>query len=243
MPEWLSACAAREGCALALAQAVTTAVLVAITAYYAVQTQALVVEQQRVRAATFLPLLFWQSPVAACASAANPDLIRHRVNVVLWNVGDGAARVTYSDAQNSEGIAYEVAHFDTPSTIPAKEQLTLRLFRDQTVEDIIRTNDSNFLRQEDVTLALHYEDVVEHRHYETHITARCHFDEAGNGKMPEREAPSEPPVEMTGFPVSVEWLFSDPRSARERVVKGKCATCTALPLADRTRLRSPAQQV
>lgn len=224
VPEWLSACLARDACAGAVAQVVVAVVLVGITAYYAIQTHALVVEQQRDRAATFLPLLFWQSPAAACANASEPDLIRRRLNVVLWNIGNGAGRVTHKAAQNSEGVAYQVAHFDTPSIVPATAQLTLRLFRDQLVEDIIRADDSNFLRQEDVTLTLHYEDVVEHRHYETHITVRCHFDEA-SGKMPEREAPPEPPVEMNGFIVSADWVVSDPRSARDRLVKGKCATC------------------
>jgi len=93
------------------------------------------------------------------------------------------------------------------------------------VEDILRTDDSNFLRQEDVTLTFHYEDVVERRHYETHVIVRCGFQEGSDGKMPEREAPPEPSEEMTGYVVSAEWLFSDPRSARARLVAGKCATC------------------
>lgn len=208
---------------------VVTGVLVAITAYYAVQTHALVVEQQRDRAATFLPLLFWQSPVAACANAQNPDRIRRRLNVVLWNIGSGAARVTHTVVQNGEGIAYEIANFDTPSIVPASEQLTLRLFRDQLVEDIIRTSDSNFLRQEELALTLHYEDVVERRHYETHIRVRCRFDEARDGNMPLRDAPPKPPVEITGFVVSTEWVFSDPRSAHERLVRGRCAICNTTP--------------
>lgn len=45
--------------------------------------------------------------------------------------------------------------------------------------------------------------------------------------MPSGHAAAEPPVEMTGFIVSAEWVFSDPRSASARIVKGKCAVCDA----------------
>lgn len=154
-----------------------------LTAYYAIQTRALVVEGPLDRAVRCLPLLFWQSPQATCGvSRGDSNVIRRQLNVVLWNIGSGAARVTRKHAANGEGVSYEIAHFDAPSIVPEEAQLTLRLFCDQSMVEVIAANDSHFLRAEEIQVSLHYEDVVEHRHYETHIVVRCPFDEAKDGR-------------------------------------------------------------
>jgi hypothetical protein len=228
MNEWLAACAARDACLAAVGPMIVAIVLVAVTIYYAFQTRQLVVEQQRDRAATFLPLLHWQSPRAACGVSAerNANMHRRQLNVVLWNIGPGAARVTLATAANSEGTTYQIAHFDTPSIVPAHEQLTLRIFRDETVEEVLERNDANFLRDEEIRISLHYSDVVEHHHYETHVTVRCHFADA-SGKMTMISTPLEPPEVLRGFEVRTSFAFSDPRSARERLL-ANCEPCRTL---------------
>jgi hypothetical protein len=210
--------------------AAATFLLALGTVWLGWQTRAMVGQAHEERRDAFLPLFHWQDPQAGITLPVNPLTLRTHFNIVLWNVGAGAARVVFKQAVTSDGKNYEVAHFVTPSIVPAGEQLTIRVFRDEDITAVLNLPtaqaEATVLVPHELTVTFHYEDVMERRHYETHVTLRAHFEETRGGvlKTPGvNPLPAEPTEQILGNIVTLDFLYSDSRSPTER----RLQNCTA----------------
>src|SRR5712691_5850963 len=153
--------------------AAATFLLAVGTLWLGWQTRGMVVQAHEERRDAFLPLFQWQDPQAGITLPVHPLTLRTHFNIVLWNVWSGAARVVRKRAVTSDGKDYELAHFVTPSIVPAREQLTLRVFRDEDITNVLNLPTSlaeaAVLVPHQLSVTLHYEDVMERQHYETHV--------------------------------------------------------------------------
>lgn len=197
--------------------------LAAVTTYYALQTRQTVLEMQADRTGAFVPLLMWQEPAAGVAARLATLTLRRHLNVVLWNAGPGHARITYRRATASAGDAFRFAHFTAPSLVPSDEQLTVRVFRDDDLAPVLELpqeqQESAFLDTLDVEIEVHYDDVVERRHYGTKLQLRIHFEEARGGGLPAVGGLlAEPETAIEGRLLTAEFLDSDPRPAHARML-------------------------
>jgi hypothetical protein len=179
-------------------------ILVAATIFYATQTKATVDELREARIAGYVPLLHWQSPTASVQHDLYSDegALRSRsvlqlIEVVLWNIGPGAARVVAASATSDTSESWEWPALGVPSTIPPGNETTQYIRRKVSPGEFAPATVA-------LTLKIEYVDVSERRRYETRIRIRAHFQEA---------PPTHPPQIMS---VTTEFLDSDERSAAQR---------------------------
>ncbi len=191
----------------AIIQAGLAAVLVGVTIAYVVYSAKTVGELRESRVGGYLPLLQWQTPQArvhhelvsvdGLLSAREVWMI---VQVVLWNIGPGPARIVKAEARSDRGETFEVATLGVPGTIPAPNQ-TEQLF-------ILKLHPDQFVpAQRTLTVTVRYMDIFERRAYETRIKVLAHFE----------EAPQKYPPQLVH--VRAEFIDSDERSARERRIR------------------------
>jgi hypothetical protein len=119
------------------------------------------------------------------------------VEVVLWNIGPGAARVVVASATSDAGESWEWPGLGVPSTIPPGIQTTQQISRKVSPDEFKPATVS-------LTIVVRYVDVFERRRYETRIRIRAHFE----------KAPATHPPQVVG--VETAFLESDERSAAER---------------------------
>jgi hypothetical protein len=190
--------------AATVVNAVLVVILVGATIYYARQTKATVDELREARIGEHLPLLQWQTPSAHIhhdrthTDVPTTRSVWQTVQVVLWNIGPGAARVLAASAMSSDGKTWEWK-LGIPSTIPSGNQ---------TEQFIMLGNTPEEFRPELVTLEItvRYADVAERTTYETRIKIAAHYEDA---------PPAYPPQTVD---VPAEFIDSDERSAAERRV-------------------------
>lgn len=181
-------------------------ILVAATIYYARQTKATVDELREARISGYLPLLHWQSPAASVQHDLYSDegTLRSRsvlqiVEVVLWNIGPGAARVVSASVESETGEDWVWRDLAVPSTIPPGNETRQFLIR--------KVSPGEFKPAAVIlTISVRYVDVFELRSYKTRIRIHAHYE----------SAPATHPPQVLG--VVTEFLDSDERSAAERRV-------------------------
>lgn len=202
-------------------QAVTTVVLVALTFWYQRHEE----RSKRDRAT---PYLSWQEPRFGVATDLSAT--RVQLDIVLWNIG-GSARVLDFDVRDESGLRYFIDWFDKGSLIPAPEQLTLHVYKDEPVSEYVG-------RTRELTVSVDYEDPVTGAQYLTVITLAGRL----GGVVPGNSTPELmmrspiPDLRALGAaPGRVSWLLADRRTPAQRRVGAGLALRDLLPGTRRSR--------